>query len=79
MLVANRVSPVLRPRIPLNGHGDSACPQCEHGVLIRDLSDLCCLCCGWRESGYFPMFGYNPVDHGLLARLIYNDVSVLPP
>ena len=42
-------------------NGDGKCPRCQH-PLFRDLSDLFCLRCGWRESAYF---------HGRLGDDIY--------
>jgi ribosomal protein S27AE len=43
----------VRPRVPLNGQ-TNFCPRCG-GVMTRDLSDLACFWCGWRECDYFPV------------------------
>ncbi len=66
-----------RPRPQLNGNS-TRCPKCGRygGKLIRENTDLYCLVCGWRESCFF---GYEKgLDSNLIARLIYNDLSLAP-
>lgn len=41
----------VKPRVKLNG-STTICPKCG-GLLLRDLNDLACINCGWRESCFY--------------------------
>lgn len=44
-------------RARLNGHGYNYCPRCKNGKLFRDVNDIACFTCGWRESDYLSSRG----------------------
>ncbi len=72
--------PVSTHRPRLNGHGDDYCPRCGHGgILIRDIVDICCLRCGWRESNFF---GTADLGFEIAARYLASDdnriIATLP-
>ena len=67
---------LVRTHEKLNGNG--RCPHCNGTALIPDLSDLACLNCGWREADYLYKTTKKQIPPHLLARLIYNSMSVLP-
>jgi len=56
------------PRPSLNGNTDY-CPRCG-GYLVRDLNDLDCFICGWRECSYFRLG--DSINEGIIRELIYN-------
>lgn len=64
-VVKNEIINTYRPQLD----GDKEhCPRCGHR-LFRDMCDLFCLRCGWRECGYF---GVDSIDLYLIQRLAYN-------
>jgi hypothetical protein len=66
--IDGRILNTFRPK--LNGN-HRRCPRCT-GLLFKDIVDLFCLRCGWRESCYFK----RDVDEGELKRLMYNSADV---
>jgi hypothetical protein len=58
----------VRPRPALNGN-DEYCPRCG-GFLIKDLVDLSCFWCGWRECCYFQ--SGDTINPDLIQELLWN-------
>jgi len=66
-IINDEVINTYRPQ--LNGSHDY-CPRCSTGQLIRDMNDLTCLECGWRECLYFSDSpGIDPFE---VQVLMYN-------
>lgn len=63
----------VKPRPKFAGD-TNFCPRCG-GILVRDLSDLSCFWCGWRECAFFEDGGID--DEALIRVLLQNNVKVL--